>query len=226
MTNTLHRYGKPESLKDDYIVFAMASRGHNEQHSVEKLKEFLRLALKHGPVNVGNGSRGSQFVPSRSLNMMQYILGRNEDTEPQRVVDEIDSPSTIAATYDNKEAVTALLSDLKKADIGISVNVSGLADIARSCCEEAGITRHSVEYSLLFRGALDRLPDRSVLELSTMCGHGMLSFDYCQKLAFRVKEGRQSPATAARLMSRFCSCGVFNPVRAERLIREAAEGRA
>ena len=58
MTNTLHRFGAPETLQDDYIVFAMAARGVNEEGAPAKLQEFLRLALKHNPVNVGNGLTG------------------------------------------------------------------------------------------------------------------------------------------------------------------------
>ena len=34
MTNTLHRFGDADSFRDDYVVFAIASRGKNEQDSV------------------------------------------------------------------------------------------------------------------------------------------------------------------------------------------------
>ena len=36
MTNTLHRYGKKDNLRDDFIVFAMAAKGFNEQGALEK----------------------------------------------------------------------------------------------------------------------------------------------------------------------------------------------
>ncbi len=35
------------------------------------------------------------------------------------------------------------------------------------------------------------------------------------------KENRRSPAELARTMARFCSCGVFNISRAERILDEA-----
>jgi len=47
MTNTLHRYSEhyafaapphPEPIRDDYIVFAMASRGINDDNLVEKYR--------------------------------------------------------------------------------------------------------------------------------------------------------------------------------------------
>ena len=43
MTNTLHRFGDAESFRDDFVIFAIASRGKNEQGALEKLREFLRL---------------------------------------------------------------------------------------------------------------------------------------------------------------------------------------
>jgi hypothetical protein len=36
-----------------------------------------------------------------------------------------------------------------------------------------------------------------------------------------AKENRRSPAQLASTMTRFCSCGVFNTSRAERILDEA-----
>ena len=60
------------------------------------------------------------------------------------------------------------VAEVKQRDLGISVNVSTSVEGAQVCCYTAGVTRHSVEYSLGFQGQLDRLPSRHVLELSTM----------------------------------------------------------
>jgi len=38
MTNTLHRFGPAESFQDDYVVFAMASKGRNDKGSLPRLK--------------------------------------------------------------------------------------------------------------------------------------------------------------------------------------------
>ena len=110
---------------------------------------------------------------------------------------------------------------MKQADLGVSVNVSALADKAHICCKKAGITRHSVGYSLGFHGDLNLLPDRHVLEISTMCGHGMVSHNFAKKMMDWVKEGRRDPKQAATYMARFCTCGVFNPTRAARLLGES-----
>ena len=66
MTNTLHRYGAPETLEDDFIVFAMASRGVNDEGSVEKFQKFLDLARPHGPINLGDATKGGVYRPSKN----------------------------------------------------------------------------------------------------------------------------------------------------------------
>ena len=48
------------------------------------------------------------------------------------------------------------------------------------------------------------------------------SDSFAKKMIEWVKTGRRSPAVCARYMSRFCVCGVFNPERAERLLRRIA----
>jgi hypothetical protein len=224
MTNTLHRFGAPETLQDDYIVFAMAARGVNEDGAPAKLQEFLRLALKHNPVNVGNGIKGGVYRASQNLNPLAHWR-RTDHLDFKAIVDGIDSCTSAAAVFDTRANCEAFLAELKQADLGVSVNVSALADTAHACCKKAGITRHSVGYSLGFHGDLNLLPDRHVLEISTMCGHGMVSHNFARKMMDWVKEGRRDPTQAATYMARFCTCGVFNPTRAARILEEVREGR-
>ncbi|MBI2871931.1 MAG: hypothetical protein HYY00_01930 [Chloroflexi bacterium] len=222
MTNTLHRYGNPESLRDDYIVFAIPARGINDQGCVEKLRTFLRSALKYNPVNVGEGAKGGIFRPSKSLNLIStYLRPRKHGVAPQEVAEGVDGPGTVAAVFDNKESMERFLEEVKSLDLGISVNVSALVDDTREACRLVGICPHSVEYSLGFRGRTERLASRRVLELSTMCGHGMVSFRLAQKMIDQIKEGRQTPEKASTFMAKFCTCGVFNVSRARRLMEEA-----
>ncbi len=224
MTNTLHRYGCPTSLRDDFIVFAIPTQA-NREGSVPKLKAFLEIAAKYGPVNMGGGKKGGFYRPSERLTPLVHWRERAAVT-PAEVIEGCDSPGTVAAVFDDIEQVKRLLADLRQRDLGMSINVSGLTEEARGAAEAAGLTRHSVEYSLGFPfGKTDRMPDRPTLELATMCGHGMVAFGLVQKLCHLVKEGRRTPADAARCLARFCSCGVFNPARAERLLADARDGR-
>ena len=66
MTNTLHRYGSPETFRDDFIVFAIPTKA-NREGSGPKLKTFLEIAAKHGPVNMGGGGKGGLYRPSERL---------------------------------------------------------------------------------------------------------------------------------------------------------------
>ncbi len=224
MTNTLHRYGRPTSLRDDFIVFAIPTRA-NREGSGPKLQAFLEIAAKYGPVNMGGGGKGGFYRPSERLTPLVHWRERAAVT-PAEVIEGCNNAGTVAAVFDDIEKVKRLLADLRERDLGMSINVSGLTEEARGAAEAAGLTRHSVEYSLGFPfGETDRMPDRRTLELATMCGHGMVAFGLVQKLCHLVKEGRRTPVEAARCLARFCSCGVFNTARAERLLADARDGR-
>src|SRR5689334_21271943 len=103
MTNTLHRYGDAESFRDDYIVFATASRGKNDEDCVPRLKKFLEMALPFHPVNLGDDSHGGGWRAARALNPGVHW---NRDMGPnfQAVIDGIDQLGTVAAVFDNRPA--------------------------------------------------------------------------------------------------------------------------
>lgn len=229
MTNTLHRYSEhyaferppnPQPVQDDFIVFAMASRGINDDDLVARYRAFLRLALKHNPVNMGDATKGGMLRPRQDLNPKAHWK-RDQRPNPEEVIAGIEGHTTVAAVFDNYQDMKAFVDDVRSANLGISVNISAPIEDAERCCRETGITRHSVEYSLGFSGRVEKLPDSTVLELTTMCGHGMVSANFAKKMIDWSKENRRSPADLARTMARFCSCGVFNISRAERILNEA-----
>ena len=229
MTNTLHRYSEhyafepppnPQPVRNDFIVFAMASRGINDEQLVDKYRTFLRLALKHNPVNIGDATKGGVLRPRQDMNPTAHWK-RDQLPNPDEVIAGIEGHTTVAAVFENYADMTAFVAAVRAANLGISVNISAPIDAAERCCRDTGITRHSVEYSLGFCGRVDRLPDATTLELSTMCGHGMLSANFAMKMVDWVKENRRSPEEAARYMARFCICGVFNIKRAEGIIEKA-----
>jgi hypothetical protein len=220
MTNTLHRYGDSGSFYDDYIVFASPSTGNNDVDSIPKLKRFLEMALPFKPVNMGDPSHGGALRPERNLTTLANWR-RNMKPDFRAVIDGIDEPASVAAIFDNKESAEKFLKAVVEADLGLSVNVSTSVDGAQECCRFAGITRHSVGYSLGFEGATEKLPNTQLLTITTMCGHGMISTSLAKKMIDWVKEGRRTPAEAVTYMARFCSCGVFNPARAQRILEDA-----
>jgi hypothetical protein len=220
MTNTLHRFGDAQSFRDDYIVFAIPSRGRNDQNSVPKLKKFLQIALKYKPVNLGDARHGGALRASRSLNPLAHWR-RDNKPDFDNVIAGVDTPTTVAAVFDNLEAAQACTKEVREADLGLSINISTSVAGAQECCKSAGICRHSAGYSLGFEGKTEYLPNSDVLTVSTMCGHGMISTSLAKKMIDWVKEGRRTPKDASAVLARFCSCGVFNPSRATRILEEA-----
>jgi hypothetical protein len=220
MTNTLHRFGDAQSFRDDFIVFAIASRGRNDENSVPKLKKFLEMALPFKPVNLGDSRHGGALRSSRTLNPLSHWK-RNIEPDFQSVIAGFDTTATAAAVFDNLEAAEAFTKAVREADLGLSINISTSIAGAQECCNAAGICRHSAGYSLGFEGKTEYLPNSDVLKVATMCGHGMISTSLAKKMIDWVKEGRRTPKQASAVLARFCSCGVFNPSRSTRLLEEA-----
>jgi hypothetical protein len=220
MTNTLHRYGDAESFYDDYVVFAIPSKGKNDEGSVPKMKQFLEMALTFKPVNLGDAIHGGALRPCRDMHPSSHW---NRDMTPdfRAVIDGVDSPTTVAAVFDNRVAAEDFVKAVKQADLGLCVNISTSIDGAEQCCHMAEQPRHSVGYSLGFQGKTEKLPNSQVLMLTTMCGHGMIGTNLAHKMIDWVKEGRRTPEQAVTYMARFCSCGVYNPSRAKRILEEA-----
>ncbi|HOQ99575.1 MAG TPA: hypothetical protein PLJ35_12205 [Anaerolineae bacterium] len=209
MTHTLHRLGTPESLHDDYVVLAMSGKGVNETGSHVPLRRFMEIALELNPVNAGESRTGN-------------ILTRSID----EVMAGIEDISTIHAVYTDPASVATLLRRVSEEQLGISVVVSGLFDRVCSTAGEAGVRQHTVEYSLGVWGQVDRLPNTDVLQIVTMCGHNMVTAESIERAVRDIRQGRATPLDAARALAGKCVCGIFNPVRAARLLKNMADGSA
>ena len=206
MTHTLHRSGTKESLSGDYILLYMPAFGINSADSGPKLRKFLEITLRHNPVNIGDTRRGNMY----SLDV-------------QNILDNVKKDGTVVhAVFDNEKAVAAALKELKEADLGLSLVVSGIFDRVKEHCQKAGIHRHAVTYSLGIWGKTEKLPPEQSLDIVTMCGHGMISASLVHSLAEEVKAGRKKVEDAVREMARLCDCGIFNPVRAAKLLTALA----
>ena len=200
MTNTLHRKGTPEELREDFVVFATPSRSMSPELP-EKTNRFTEIVLKHGPINVAK---------------IENMAMRRVDS--RRIDEEMKGMMALTATFDNVEAVASVVADLKEADLGIPINISGLLEEVSECCRKAGMTRHSAEQSLGVMGNTDRLPEREIVEINTMCGHGMVSFNLIKKVIEEVKLERMTPEDGAYHLTKPCECGAFNPTRARRML--------
>jgi hypothetical protein len=208
MTNTLHRRGEMDALRHDYVIFVHTAKGKNREGSAEKIREFMRICDKYHPVNMGDVKQGSLHQDDITFDALLSTMGDG---------------TVGAAVFTDLDTLRQVVDELIRADLGICINISGLLDEVRTCCRRAGITRHSAEHSLGVWGAKDRLPEREVLEFNTMCGHGMVSFNLIRKMIEQVRMRRMTPKQAARMLSKCCECGAFNPARAEALFERMRE---
>jgi len=126
--------------------------------------------------------------------------------------------SYVHFVFTDRETVGRVLQELREADVGLSVVVSGIIGEVEQLCHQAGLKMHTVEFSGGIYGKTDRLPEGPVLEVTTMCGHGLISANLVKSLAEQVKKGKKTARDASIELARQCQCGVFNPRRAEKLL--------
>ena len=200
MTNTLHRKGAVKDLEGDYVIFTSVAKDI-KPGSAPKIHEFLRICNKYNPINIGSSKLGSVL---------------QDDVDFNGLVTQLKDGSTSAAVFTDVDTLQKVVSELVEADLGISINISGLLEGVHECCGKNGIQRHSLEQSLGFWGA----KERDVLEITTLCGHGMVSFNLIRKMMEYVRMRRLTPKKAAKIMGKCCECAVFNTDRAERLLEK------
>jgi len=208
VTHTLHRQGMPENLQNDYVVFAMSAKDHNEVGSAANMQAFLRIVGRHNPINMGDMKTGNCFHAG------------TEDIEAN-----VQDTSIVHAVFADIDSVAVVVKEIQEAELGLSVVVSGLLDPVREMCRELGLTPapHTVEHSLGVWGKVELLPAEEILEISTMCGHGMVSFGLVQEAVADVRAGKSTPEEAAKKLAEPCVCGVFNPARAAVLLKRMAD---
>jgi hypothetical protein len=180
----------------------MSAKGLNEAGSAERMKQFLGILLNHHPVNYGDMVTGNCHVKSE-----EEILGN------------IQSTSIVHGVFTDAEEVVEILKELKRADLGMSVVVTGVHDETEKSCLQSGIAKHTVENSLGIFGQVKKLPADEILQLTTMCGHGMVPANLVERVIAQIKRGKKTLREGALELTRPCHCGIYNPVRAEHLLR-------
>ena len=210
MSHTLHRSGSEESLKNDFPILAIGAKGYNRDGCAAELVKIGEIFLKHNAVNAG-------------------ILGVEGSLTEQRLEEALKEASDNGVTHGvfrKEEDLVACLKELREADIGISIVVSGLFDTVHKCCREAGLEPHTVNTSLGVWGKVnEKMPaDPMVADVTTMCGHGMIPFTLVEDMVRKIKSGRLSAEQAAEKIMPQCHCHIFNTERAARILGEIALG--
>lgn len=208
MTHTLHRRGSQESLEKDFVVLGIASADGNRKGAAPLLGKVLEIMQKHHPTNYGDMGAGNQFTVSS-----EELISQTKDN------------AIVHGVYRSEEDLVSVLKELQEADTGMSIVVSGLFDHVRQCCKETGMHPHTINASLGIFGNLERLPSEETMEVSTMCGHGMISYPLILDRVKKIQQRRMSAEDAAKNLARNCHCGVFNWERAARILIKMAEKR-
>ncbi len=207
MTHSLHRRGSACSLKDDFVILVTPAVHINHKGSGDKLWKILDIITEVGPNNIGSYETGTIYTGI--------------------TIDEIraNMPETprVRCCFDSKEKMHEVIRRIKEEDLGLSITISGVNEEVLDICQDLDIQPHSVNYSLGLHGATELLPPEEVLEILTMCGHGMISKDLVKKAIDEVKRGKKTPYDAAVMVAQPCVCGIFNVSRAEKLFSKYIE---
>jgi len=142
-----------------------------------------------------------------------YVKSREE------ILQNIQNTSVVHGVFTDEREVIEILRELKAANLGISVVVTGIHDETETACQQTGLAKHTVENSLGVFGQLKRLPADEILQLTTMCGHSMVPANLVEKVIHEIKRGKKTLKEAALELTYPCHCGIYNPARAEALLR-------
>ena len=202
MTHTNHRVG--EYLEEDYVILIMPSKDINHVGSGPKLKRYLEMALENGAIKIGDARLGNEY----------------HQGSVQTVLDNLEDQAVVQAVFKDRKTLVSALKAYKEADLGQCVVVSGIFDHVGECCKEVGLERHTINQSMGRWGNTERLPPTEILQLNTMCGHGMVAVGLINEGIEDIKAGKSTVEEGAERLFSPCMCGIFNPHRASLILKD------
>ncbi|MHA1235803.1 MAG: hypothetical protein ACTSQL_12060 [Promethearchaeota archaeon] len=191
MTHSLHRMGRDSDLKEDYVILAMVARGHNDTNP-----EAREKLIKIGEILEKHNPTNMIIKPAWKVS------------------------TVIQGSFGNIKDVKEALKVLKKENLGVSIVVSGLISEITPVLKDINLQPHTIHLSLGIFGKKDNLPSEEILELTTMCGHHCISPQSVENYVNLIKKGRISVEKAAAKLAKPCVCGIFNPKRAEMILKK------
>lgn len=189
-------------MEGDYVFQPYPAKGINDDNLPEKFGRIIDIVEEIGTPNWGDVKTG----PKVSVSV-------------DEIKEKLSKKSRVRGVLTGRGDVVEFLKKMKEADIGLSLVISGLTDEVLGACREAGLKPHSINVSLGVWGKKELLPEETVLEITTMCGHHMVSPNIVRALAKRVAKGSMTPEAAGEKLAKLCPCGIFNPVRAAELLK-------
>ena len=209
MTHSHHRRGSRESLDGDYVLLI---RGDLKGQS-ETAKRALEILATHEPVGL---------IRRRTGKPLRYMRNWDEGLGREELLATPDPAIYVTGVYTKKEHVEGVIRDFVEADLGLSVVVSGVFENVFDICDRTGTGPHTVNLSMETIGRTELLPDDRILEITTMCGHSLVSQHLARHLIDRVRKGRMTAEEAGLELGKQCVCNFFNQVRAAKIIEKYA----
>lgn len=195
------------SLEKDYALFIFPARGFNYTGSAAKVRRLMELVYLVGPAN----------IISSALRKNMY-----SGVRPEEILAKIKDGNRVFCVFNSREKLKHALQGIQKADEGISIVVSGLVDRMRKMAAELGIDPHTVNLSIGTFGKTAHLPPPDIRQLTTMCGHGMVSPALVRDVIRKVKTNKIGVWDGSLILAAPCTCGIYNPYRSEELLNDMA----
>jgi hypothetical protein len=197
MTHSLHRLGNISSLRSEFIVLTF---GHSRRSKgVFESKKATFQKKNPGIYKIAKNGYKSLKI-DRIIKKIKDVKNRDKNVGPYVIK--------------TKGELYQCLKKIKRAKNGRSVVVSGIIDDIDDCLKKLDLRMHTVQYSLGYFGKTELLPDSNILEMTTMCGHHMISPELVKKLARDIKRGKLTSKEASSSMEKLCVCKIFNKDRA------------
>ena len=202
MTHTLNRKGLSEERPGEEIVVLCMVTQKEKELKREAMRQMVKTVMEYKPDNI-----------------IGAPLGLGEEA----IIDLCAEAAVVTAVFSEKGDVISLVKDIKEQQLGISVVLSGLFGDVREVCEENNLKEHTYNISLGVFGKTERLPDEKTLEITTQCGHGLISANLVKHVLKKIKKGKMTSEEAAKFLIKPCVCGIGNPKRIANLLEQKIE---
>ncbi len=202
MTHALHRAG--DSFQKDWVLYVYPTREFKHLDGAQKLVDLTEIVREEHACNYAGYEIKKSVCAGETYEQIKAMT-----TDKGRFF----------CVLSTEEDFIRALKRIKEYDAGLSVVVAALTDEVREIARGLDIQPHTINMSLGIFGNKTILPEMEILELTTMCGHGMVSPYLVKKILTKIKKGWISVEEGAIELAKPCVCGIFNPVKASALLK-------
>ena len=203
MTHALHRAGN--TFQNDWIIYLYPTREFKHLGGAKKLVDLTEIVREEHACNYAGYE-----IKKNIYGGITFEQIKSNTTDKGRFY----------CVFSTKEDFIHALKRIKEYDAGLSVVVAALTDEVREITRDLDIQPHTINMSLGIFGNKVILPEMEILELTTMCGHGMVSPYLVKKILTKIKRRWMSVEEGAIELAKPCVCGIFNPVKASELLKK------